>query len=218
MKICPERSSTIIRYQEVAGALHWWDTVFTNDKVQKFLDDVVQSGVYKALVPNEFVLTVAIPEESGSLHGLQIRKLGIPGRIGRIKVILDDRVITLATVNVLEYSFKVPTEWQGLQLVTDGTDVSIPHEQTILLASKQHGRWQVRHWNCVHHYLLMIRSGSLVNFTSPTVRSSSSNTRKKRSTAYRYPRKPRMLSSCCGPPRPRPSLIPEDSICHSSRS
>jgi hypothetical protein len=127
----------------VAGAPHWWDTVFTNDKVQTFLDDAVHSRIYKPPLPKDFILTVAIPEETGSLHGFQIRKLETPGRISRVRVVVDNGSISLKTVNVLEYSFEIPAEWQGLQVVTDGINLGVPGRETTFLSSKQNGRWEV---------------------------------------------------------------------------
>lgn len=132
-----------VRYHEVAGAPHWWDTVFTNDKVQTFLNDAVQSKIYKPSLPKEFVLTVAIPEEAGSLHGFQIRKLETPGRIGRMRVVVDSDSISVKTANVLEYSFEIPAEWQDLQLVTDGINLGITRRETALLGSEQNGLWEV---------------------------------------------------------------------------
>jgi hypothetical protein len=125
----------------VAGAPHWWDTVFTNDKVQTFLDDAV--GSKKTSLPKDFVLTVAIPEEAGSLHGFQILKLETPGRISRMRVVADNDTISLKTVNVLEYSFEIPAEWQGLQLVTDGINLGVCIKETTLIWSKQNGNWEV---------------------------------------------------------------------------
>ena len=117
--------------------------MFTNDKVQTFLDDAVQSKICKPSLPKEFVVTVAIPEEAGSLHGFQILKLETPGRISRMKVVVDNDSISLQTVNVLEYSFEAPAEWQGLPLVTDGINLGIPRKETALLGFKQNGQWQV---------------------------------------------------------------------------
>ena len=125
------------------GGPHWWDTVFTDEEVQRFLDEAVRSKIRNSSLPKRLVLTVAVPEESGPLHGFQIRILKTPGRIGRLKVTVDEVSIAIKTVNVFEYSFEIPAPLRGLQVITDGVNLNTSQSETALLISERDGRWNV---------------------------------------------------------------------------
>lgn len=76
----------LLSFREDVGKPHWYPTVFDNDFVQNFLRMFIEP--YHQKEDNEqdmfesksFTLTVAIPSESGPLHGWEIRALKIPGR------------------------------------------------------------------------------------------------------------------------------------------
>ena len=78
------------------GQPHWYDNVFKSTDIQTFLDQ------YTVLSPTEtekgdvsdFVLTVADPSRSGSLHGWSITKLCTPGRS-----VLNEKYRPLITSN-----------------------------------------------------------------------------------------------------------------------
>lgn len=123
-------------------APHWWDTVF-NNRVQAFLDDAVRSVHRKSPLPERFILTVAIPEENGSLHGFEIKQLEIPGRLGRLSVEINDASINVATSNVWELSLEISSQLRGRQLVVDGITLGVFQEGIHTHASKQRGKWKV---------------------------------------------------------------------------
>ena len=69
------------RFREDPGQPHCYNAVFDNEYTQAFIDQRLQeysSGAQKS--PDSFTLTVAIPSESGSLHGYRVLALETPGR------------------------------------------------------------------------------------------------------------------------------------------
>ena len=83
-------------YHEEPGRPHWYPEVLKNDHVQSFLDKLYFSSSSEASLSvlvrsgdsgrpittsklRRFTLTVAIPQESGSMHGWQIHALRTPG-------------------------------------------------------------------------------------------------------------------------------------------
>ncbi|KAJ7684731.1 hypothetical protein DFH06DRAFT_1277353 [Mycena polygramma] len=87
-----------VTFREDPEQLHWYPSVLKNDQVQAFLVDVLSRRRSRS---STFTLTVAVPAESGSLHGFNIERLGIPGRLGRLTVdALDDNKLRVLTSNV----------------------------------------------------------------------------------------------------------------------
>jgi hypothetical protein len=69
------------RYREYPGKPHWWPFVLNSEEVQAFIDAAVLSSMLDNRPRSStFTLTVAIPAESGSLHGWQIESIKVPGR------------------------------------------------------------------------------------------------------------------------------------------
>ncbi|KAJ6488662.1 hypothetical protein C8R47DRAFT_490907 [Mycena vitilis] len=94
-----------VTFREDPEKLHWYPSVLKNDQVQAFLDDVLSRRRSRS---STFTLTVAVPAESGSLHGFNIERLGIPGRLGRLTVdALDDNKLRVVTSNVDRFSVLV---------------------------------------------------------------------------------------------------------------
>lgn len=68
-------------YLEYSDQPHWWPSVLNNEKVQTFIDAAVSSSTSGNELPfRAFTLTVAIPAESGPMHGWQIESVQVPGR------------------------------------------------------------------------------------------------------------------------------------------
>ncbi|KAF7359398.1 Transmembrane protein [Mycena sanguinolenta] len=85
--------------------LHWYPSVLKNNQVQTFLDDVLQKASHRRPRSKTFTLTVAVPAESGSLHGWRIERLSVPGRLGRLTVdTLAGNEIRIVTSNVDRFS------------------------------------------------------------------------------------------------------------------
>ncbi|KAH9925275.1 uncharacterized protein B0H18DRAFT_1170833 [Fomitopsis serialis] len=70
--------------------------------------------------PDSFTLTVSIPAESGSLHGWRIHQLLVPGRIGRLTVVLSGTSIEVRTNNVAVFSIQHIPRYAADVLVIDG--------------------------------------------------------------------------------------------------
>lgn len=70
----------LLRLQEDPGQDHWYPWVLNNQRVQNFLDYLLALPRRVNADLNTFTLTVAVPAESGSLHGWRIEQLAIPGR------------------------------------------------------------------------------------------------------------------------------------------
>ncbi|KAJ7197231.1 hypothetical protein GGX14DRAFT_545520 [Mycena pura] len=94
-----------VTFREDARQLHWYPSVLKNDQVQTFLDTVLQLSSTRRPRSKSFTLTVAIPAESGSLHGWKIERLTVPGRLGRLTVhTLSDNQLHVVTSNVDRFS------------------------------------------------------------------------------------------------------------------
>ncbi|KAJ7756820.1 hypothetical protein DFH07DRAFT_473596 [Mycena maculata] len=94
-----------VTFREDARQLHWYPTVLKNDQVQAFLDAVLQSSSLPRPRSKSFTLTVAVPSESGSLHGWKIERLTVPGRLGRLTVqAFGDNRLRIVTSNVDRFS------------------------------------------------------------------------------------------------------------------
>ncbi|KAJ7871501.1 hypothetical protein B0H14DRAFT_3570057 [Mycena olivaceomarginata] len=94
-----------VTFQEDPGQRHWYPSVLKNNQVQAFLDGVLQTASGRRPRSKTFTLTVAIPAESGSLHGLKIERLSVPGRLGRLTVnVLPDNKLRVVTTNVDRFS------------------------------------------------------------------------------------------------------------------
>ena len=75
-----EIMTVIVRYHEDPGKPHWYPFLLQRDFVQDFLDTHLQNDWALRDVAQSFTLTVAVPSESGSLHGFRIEALSTPGR------------------------------------------------------------------------------------------------------------------------------------------
>ncbi|KAI0048234.1 hypothetical protein FA95DRAFT_1540157 [Auriscalpium vulgare] len=129
-----------ISYHEDAGQPHWYPSVFRNEAVEEFLGDVLNDD--KSPSYTEFTLTVAVPSESGSMHGFRIVHLILPGRLGRLRVSRVDGTVKVKTTNV-----KVFTVDRGIAdmqcLYIDESRFSIYQDKASLMQFVQHlDGWQ----------------------------------------------------------------------------
>ncbi|KAH7909149.1 hypothetical protein BJ138DRAFT_1090031 [Hygrophoropsis aurantiaca] len=75
-----------ITYREDSGQGHWYNSVLQNEQVQTFLDSVFDPSGPAGNHSSSFTLTVAVPSESGPLHGWRVLALDVPGRLARLQV------------------------------------------------------------------------------------------------------------------------------------
>lgn len=74
---------SIRSFREDPGQPHWYDTVFANDQVESFVSQALETYKNDSVLSTTsrgFTLTVAVPADSGSLHGWTINRLAVPGR------------------------------------------------------------------------------------------------------------------------------------------
>lgn len=154
----------ISRYREIPGQPHWWPSVFDNNQVQSFIDSIIY-GISRPR-SHQFTLTVAIPVESGSLHGWTIESIHIPGRydyrctrkllnnesalrrLARLHVSDEAGSVTVSTANVLTFSIHLGI-YSITEVIVNGYRQRVPHE-----VSNQIWRpklWPVSHWYAVYH-------------------------------------------------------------------
>ncbi|TFL01448.1 hypothetical protein BDV98DRAFT_593331 [Pterulicium gracile] len=131
---------TDIEMREVPGENHWFDTVIDNEVVQAFFDRA-PSNISEPT--REFTLTVSIPSESGSLHGWRVRRLSIPGRLGRIRVQSVEGVVKVKTTNIKVFSVHGDHLPEGLQGVeVDGSTLALlAFRGEVAFARGQDGNW-----------------------------------------------------------------------------
>lgn len=95
-------------FREDPGQLHWYTGMFDNADVRQYIRTVLdsESASDVASQPDQFTLTVSIPNESGPLHGWRILQLLIPGRsVGPefIRVLFPTHVYTALRGCLLEW-------------------------------------------------------------------------------------------------------------------
>ncbi|KAJ8699615.1 hypothetical protein PTI98_002711 [Pleurotus ostreatus] len=127
-------------YREDAGQLHWYPEAITHPDTLAFIKKSVSLEVRKP--PVEFTLTVANPLESGPMYGLQVVSLLVPGRLGRLKVRIDDRGFAhISPTNIsaflVDLSVLYPSQdYVNLTGIYVGTDL-VQSPSTIYVVSKQ---------------------------------------------------------------------------------
>jgi hypothetical protein len=98
-------------YHEVEGKPHYWDGVMTTQPLSEFLEHHLTQAAKQdgnsTKIYRPFTLTTINPADTGSLHGICILGLTVPGQLGRVEVLLEGpHAYTLYTSNVraLEFS------------------------------------------------------------------------------------------------------------------
>ncbi|KAJ7184189.1 hypothetical protein C8R46DRAFT_1063195 [Mycena filopes] len=119
-----------VTFREDPRQLHWYPSVLKNDQVQGVLDNIFQASAQRRPRSKIFTLTVAVPAESGSLHGWKIERLSIQGRLGRLTVeTLADNELRIITSNVDRFSVLAADAWDGMPLLhIDNSLVEISSE------------------------------------------------------------------------------------------
>ncbi|KAH7889966.1 hypothetical protein F5I97DRAFT_1848975 [Phlebopus sp. FC_14] len=180
-----------VAYHEDPGQPHWYPEVLRNKRVQEFLDNIYSpsspsqvpadaarnipfspigsdNGTSTANINlSRFTLTVAVPRESGSLNGWQIRALVVPGILGRLEVtILAEGSASLRTTNICTFSVDLKA-WllvlggpynntKSISLTIDGEDITITYgnndKDQAVVWFKRHGfsSGQQRRWKLLH--------------------------------------------------------------------
>ena len=92
-------------YHEMKGKPHYWDGVMNtqhlSDFIRHHLVPEVNQGGNTTKIRHPFTITTMNPADTGSLHGIRILGLSIPGQLGKIEVVIDGPyAYTLYTSNV----------------------------------------------------------------------------------------------------------------------
>ncbi|KAI0698480.1 hypothetical protein BC835DRAFT_1268955 [Cytidiella melzeri] len=136
-----------IMFKEDPGEPHCYQTVFENNEVQAFIDQSIeQEDFLTDRTPHVFTLTVAIPSESGSLHGFRVLKLKTPGRLARLAVTTDNEGVHVVPKNVATFSLSI----RGLRslrtrnLLIDSQPFEVNEEDDIYVFNQEvNGAWKV---------------------------------------------------------------------------
>ncbi|KAM5531823.1 hypothetical protein V8D89_014522 [Ganoderma adspersum] len=116
-----------VTYREDPGERHWYSDVFKNDEVAAFVSSTL-SRRDAGTSMRSFTLTVAVPSDSGSLHGWSIHRLGIPGRLGRLTVNINPDGISVETSNIRAFSYhfgSLPKDAKGAPFLFDGQVIEL---------------------------------------------------------------------------------------------
>ncbi|KAI0371785.1 hypothetical protein BV20DRAFT_1066969 [Pilatotrama ljubarskyi] len=118
-----------LTFREDPGQPHWYSSVFDNDQVRSFISATLESfSPERPSASRSFTLTVAIPRDSGSLHGWSIHRLNLPGRLGRLTVEVEQEAIRVRTSNVKAFSIRIgslPSVAHNKPFIIDGQQVEL---------------------------------------------------------------------------------------------
>jgi hypothetical protein len=136
------------RFHEETGAPHWWSNVLASSKAQRFLDEVTDSSRRRYHACQGFILSAAIPEETGSLCGVKIEEISFPGSLGRIHFqILSKQEARIQTNNVQQFSLSSRAFSDIRRINIDGKFFPIsPDEDQIRIFGKRGNSWKVSHF------------------------------------------------------------------------
>ncbi|PIL23730.1 hypothetical protein GSI_13480 [Ganoderma sinense ZZ0214-1] len=116
-----------VTFREDSEERHWYPDVFKNDEVAAFVSSTL-SGQDAGASIRTFTLTVAVPSDSGSLHGWSIYRLGIPGRLGRLTVNINPDGISVETSNIGAFSYRpesLPKDVKNAPFLVDGQRIEL---------------------------------------------------------------------------------------------
>ncbi|KAL1947537.1 hypothetical protein VTO73DRAFT_13261 [Trametes versicolor] len=139
-----------VTFREDPGEPHWYPSIFSSDQARSFvtktLDNTDAEG---GTISSSFTLTVALPSDSGSLHGWSIHSLRVPGRLARLTVDLKQGAIQVRTSNVKAFSVRIgalPVQVRNTPFVLDGQRLELDEgtwnlTDFTLALSREDGRW-----------------------------------------------------------------------------
>ncbi|KAJ7090213.1 hypothetical protein B0H15DRAFT_779111 [Mycena belliarum] len=129
-----------VTFREDAQKPHWYSSVLKNDRVQQFLNNLLTSS-FSRVRSNRFTLTVAVPAESGSMHGWKIERLRVPGHLARLTVHSLDDKLHVVTSNVDRFTL-LADMWNIESFYVDNNLVAVTPESlhSGVLAFESDGR------------------------------------------------------------------------------
>ncbi|KAH9946364.1 uncharacterized protein BXZ73DRAFT_37690 [Epithele typhae] len=158
-----------ITYREDPGEPHWYDSLFAREDVASFLSANLASEKSVTL-PLSFTLTVAIPSDSGTMHGWAIQSLSVPGRLSRIAVTMDVGTIDVRTSNVDAFTIPVgllPRDLVNSPIVVDGQTITLDEasweQPEFILGLAKESTWTVSPYS-PSSTITIARTGRIANF------------------------------------------------------
>ncbi|KAJ7043274.1 hypothetical protein C8F04DRAFT_1074310 [Mycena alexandri] len=161
-----------VTFREDARQPHWYPSVLKNAQVQAVLDNILQASTQRHPRSKIFTLTVAVPSESGSLHGWKIERLSVPGRLGRLTVhTLADNQLRIVTSNVDRFSV-LGDAWEGfasLQVDNSALEISPELLNSDVVTFESDGRraWKISAQNLKAPSQVSARIQSFLSTTAP---------------------------------------------------
>ncbi|KAM0710933.1 hypothetical protein Q7P35_001671 [Cladosporium inversicolor] len=112
-QLLPQSESGSV-YHELEGKPHYWEGVMTTQPLSEFLEYHLNQSADQdgklTRTRRPFTVTTMNPADTGSLHGLRILGLAIPGQLGKVEVLPEGpHNHTLYTSNVRELEISVYT-------------------------------------------------------------------------------------------------------------
>ncbi|KAF7800246.1 hypothetical protein EIP86_011493 [Pleurotus ostreatoroseus] len=129
-----------VKFREDPGKRHWYPEVFNNTPVQEFINQTIRDFDENAgkAPSRKFTLTVAVPSESGSLHGWRIESLRVPGRLARMTVEIREHQILIDSRNT--HMFSVSRRAYGQLFEDDATTLIVDGQQLALAMDESYAR------------------------------------------------------------------------------
>ncbi|KZV67959.1 hypothetical protein PENSPDRAFT_32803 [Peniophora sp. CONT] len=124
-----------ITFKEDPGKGHWYDTILDNEQVSAFIESHLAEPASNPAVPARFTLTVAAPEESGSLCGWEVIHVKHFGRLARVSVDLRGDTVFVKTSNAR--SLRLGRLYAGATRINiDGQNINAPSSATLILTDQ----------------------------------------------------------------------------------
>ncbi|KAI0340686.1 hypothetical protein BDW22DRAFT_1360117 [Trametopsis cervina] len=132
-----------ITFKEDTGQPHCYETAFANTDVQAFIDRVLdQEALRITKSTHEFTLTVAIPSDSGSLHGFRILELKTPGWLGRLSVTVDEKGAHVTPWNVATFTLQIRAAHLDASLLyVNGQPLTLDGGEDVYVFTEDNGVW-----------------------------------------------------------------------------
>jgi len=125
IKTWASNSNISLREDSMKG--HWYPDIFSNEEVQDFIESLLSAPQMFRKQSTLFTLTATAPENSGSMNGWKIEKLIVPGRVGRLRVHINNNVVQIITSNIYCFSLVGPldgTPYSNLDIRIDNSNIT----------------------------------------------------------------------------------------------
>jgi len=132
------QSDSASTYHEMEGKPHYWDGVMTTQPLSDFIRHHLVPEADRdgnaTKIRRSFTITTMNPADTGSLHGMRILELTVPGQLGKIEVNLEgshDYTVYTSNIRMLEITAQaidghtIFVDDDVIDLNTEGGDISV---------------------------------------------------------------------------------------------